>query len=395
MPHTELLPEPLPPEPLVVLNRWMAEAWQHRQQPNPNSMVLATTDSTGHPSARVVLCKEVVPLPGYLVFYTNYLSRKGRQLADNPRAAAVIHWDALHRQVRIEGHVLQAPPADSDRLARGAARGRGRGGGALRSTSVRSARRGKRTRHRHSEAASLGRISPLGGMRGVVGGGRGTGARPRPLDAQAHANAERLFRGRILDGHPTSALVESSLAAREVEVSVGARCLVAGLSLEFAPGEFVAILGRNGTGKTLTLHTLAGLRRPQAGAVYLDGVSMESLSRRTVALRLGLLAQDVEESFVTTAREAVLVGRHPHLKLWQWETVDDERIAQQALTAVDLEGFAERRTDTLSGGELRRMAVAALLAQQPALFLLDEPSKTTLFARDGAGPGRSPDPASY
>lgn len=136
----------------------------------------------------------------------------------------------------------------------------------------------------------------------------------------------------------------------------------------------MAILGRNGTGKTLTLHTLAGLRPPQAGKVYLDDAAMESLSRRTVALRLGLLAQDVEESFVTTALEAVLVGRHPHLKLWQWETAADERIAHEALTAVDLEGFATRQTDTLSGGELRRVAVAALLAQAPAMFLLDEPS---------------------
>jgi iron complex transport system ATP-binding protein len=157
-------------------------------------------------------------------------------------------------------------------------------------------------------------------------------------------------------------------------VSVGARRLVAGLSLEFVPGEFVAILGRNGTGKTLTLHTLAGLRRPQAGAVYLDGAAMESLSRRAVAQRLGLLAQDVEESFVTTALEAVLIGRHPHLKLWQWETAADERVAHEALTAVDLERFAARRTDTLSGGELRRVSVAALLAQEPAVFLLDEPS---------------------
>jgi iron complex transport system ATP-binding protein len=157
-------------------------------------------------------------------------------------------------------------------------------------------------------------------------------------------------------------------------VSVGTRRLVADLSLEFAPGEFVAILGRNGTGKTLTLHTLLGLRKPQAGAVYLDGAAMEGLSRKTVALRLGLLAQDVEESFVTTALEAVLVGRHPHLKLWQWETAEDERLALEALTAVDLDGFAGRRTDTLSGGELRRVAVAALLAQEPAMFLLDEPS---------------------
>src|SRR5579864_4721187 len=112
--HTELLPEPLPEEPLALVNRWLADSWRLRQQPNPNSMVIATVDPDGRPSARVVLCKEIVPEPGYLVFYTNYLSRKGRQLADNPRAAIVMHWDALHRQVRVEGPVVKAPEADSD-----------------------------------------------------------------------------------------------------------------------------------------------------------------------------------------------------------------------------------------------------------------------------------------
>jgi pyridoxamine 5'-phosphate oxidase len=111
---TELLPDPLPAEPLVVVNRWLADSWQLRQQPNPNSMVLATVGPNGQPSARVVLCKEIVPQPGYLVFYTNYLSYKGRQLAENPRAAAVMHWDALHRQVRVEGLVVRSPEADSD-----------------------------------------------------------------------------------------------------------------------------------------------------------------------------------------------------------------------------------------------------------------------------------------
>jgi pyridoxamine 5'-phosphate oxidase len=112
--HTELLSDPLPAEPLVVVNQWLAQSWQSRQQPNPNAMVIATADSSGRPSARVVLCKEIVPQPGYLVFYTNYLSRKGRQLAENPRAAAVMHWDALHRQVRVEGPIVRAPEADSD-----------------------------------------------------------------------------------------------------------------------------------------------------------------------------------------------------------------------------------------------------------------------------------------
>ena len=65
-----------------------------------------------------------------------------------------------------------------------------------------------------------------------------------------------------------------------------------------------------------------------------------SLSRRAVALRLGLLPQDLEDAFVTTALETVLIGRHPHLALWQWETAEDERLALEALAAVDMADFA-------------------------------------------------------
>ena len=164
------------------------------------------------------------------------------------------------------------------------------------------------------------------------------------------------------------------LAAVNVSVRAGARELVRELSVQFTPGEVVAILGRNGSGKTLTLHTLAGLRRAAAGEVWLDGAPLLQFKRRSVALRLGLLPQDVEDAFVTTAMETVLIGRHPHLALWQWESVEDERVAREALAAVDMSGFAVRHTDTLSGGEQRRVAVAALLAQQPGIFLLDEPT---------------------
>jgi iron complex transport system ATP-binding protein len=164
------------------------------------------------------------------------------------------------------------------------------------------------------------------------------------------------------------------LAAAGVHIAVGARELVRGLSLEFVPGELVAILGRNGSGKTLTLHTLAGLRLPDGGEVLLDGTPIAELSRRAVAQQLGLLPQDLEDAFVTSAMATVLIGRHPHLSLWQWESAADEQLAREALAAVDMTAFAERRTDTLSGGEQRRVAVAALLAQQPATFLLDEPT---------------------
>ena len=168
--------------------------------------------------------------------------------------------------------------------------------------------------------------------------------------------------------------LKRGLTAQRLNVHVGTRALVRDLSVEFAPGEVVAILGCNGSGKTLTLHTLAGLRPPHAGAVHLDGTPFDRLTRRAVALRLGLLAQDIEDAFVTTALEMVLIGRHPHLGLWQWETAEDVRISQESLVAVGLGEFAERRTDTLSGGEQRRVAVAALLAQRPGIFLLDEPT---------------------
>jgi pyridoxamine 5'-phosphate oxidase len=113
--YTELLPEPLPDDPLAVASAWLKEAFAAGWQPNPNAMVLATSTAEGKPSARVVLCRDIVPEPGFVVFYTNYLSMKGKQLKDNPRAAAVIHWDTMHRQVRLEGPITFAPAADSDR----------------------------------------------------------------------------------------------------------------------------------------------------------------------------------------------------------------------------------------------------------------------------------------
>jgi pyridoxamine 5'-phosphate oxidase len=111
---TETLPDPLPVNPLTLASQWLADAVAARRQPNPNAMVLATVDTQGRPSARVVLCKDLVADPGFIVFYTNYRSRKGTELTGNPHAAAVFHWDAMHRQLRIEGPVEVMPEADND-----------------------------------------------------------------------------------------------------------------------------------------------------------------------------------------------------------------------------------------------------------------------------------------
>ena len=110
----DLLPDPLPPEPMALASAWFATALAARQQPNPDAMVLATASPSGRPSARVVLAKEFDVERGCISFVTNYDSRKGRELAENPRAALVFHWDHSHRQIRVEGLVLKAPAAESD-----------------------------------------------------------------------------------------------------------------------------------------------------------------------------------------------------------------------------------------------------------------------------------------
>ncbi len=102
---------------MTVLATWLAEAREAKLTPNTHAMTLATvTHQRGEilPSARVVLCKHVDVDDGYLVFYTNYHSRKAQELEQNPVAAAVFHWDAMGRQARVEGRILRSPAAESD-----------------------------------------------------------------------------------------------------------------------------------------------------------------------------------------------------------------------------------------------------------------------------------------
>src|SRR4051812_34965274 len=165
----------------------------------------------------------------------------------------------------------------------------------------------------------------------------------------------------------------TSLACSALRVEVADRALVRGLQLTIASGAVTAVLGRNGAGKTMTLHTLAGLRPPAGGTITLDGETLANWPRRALARKLGLLTQTTEDPFPSTVLDSVLVGRHPHIDFWRWENDADRAIAHAALKAVALEDLAERDVDTLSGGERRRAALATLLAQNPEVLLLDEP----------------------
>jgi pyridoxamine 5'-phosphate oxidase len=111
---TDRLPDELPADPMHFADAWLKEAMANAGVRNPNSMMLATAGANGQPSARVVLCKLFVPDPGYVVFYTNYHSRKGRQLVENPKVAAAFYWDDLGLQIRLEGLAVRSPTEESD-----------------------------------------------------------------------------------------------------------------------------------------------------------------------------------------------------------------------------------------------------------------------------------------
>jgi len=115
MPFAQRLPDELPSDPMHWAHAWIQEAHAAKLRRNPNSMTLVTVKADGSPSARIVLCKQFVPDPGFLVFYTNLKSGKAREIAANPAVAATFHWDRPGRQIRIEGIAIQSPATESDR----------------------------------------------------------------------------------------------------------------------------------------------------------------------------------------------------------------------------------------------------------------------------------------
>jgi iron complex transport system ATP-binding protein len=164
------------------------------------------------------------------------------------------------------------------------------------------------------------------------------------------------------------------LVSSQLSVSVPGRVLVADLSFAAAAGEFIAVLGQNGCGKSLTMMTLAGLRPPDTGVVHLLGSALAATPRQVVAKSLALLPQHSDDMFPASVMDTVMTGRHPHIGRFSWESADDIAIASAALQKTGIGDLADRDVMTLSGGERRRLAIAQVLTQQPAVFLLDEPT---------------------
>lgn len=165
-----------------------------------------------------------------------------------------------------------------------------------------------------------------------------------------------------------------SLALHGVTWSVGTKKIVDDVSLKVQAGEFLGIIGPNGSGKTSLMAMMAGLRAPHCGSVHLHERAIGSLSRRAVARQIALVEQQAETVERMSARQAVELGRTPHLgALSPWSKRDDA-IVDMAIAEVGMTHFAGRVWHTLSGGERQRLHIARALAQQPDILLLDEPT---------------------
>jgi len=145
-------------------------------------------------------------------------------------------------------------------------------------------------------------------------------------------------------------------------------------SFQARPGEIVAILGPNASGKSTLLQLIAGVLSPLSGRILLNGFVIHSLSPRTRAQRIAMVQQESRLLFPARVWEFVIQGRHAHGRSLRFESHTDMQIVQDALMHVGAVDLSDRLMDQISGGEKQRVILARALAQQPLLLLLDEPT---------------------
>ncbi len=165
-----------------------------------------------------------------------------------------------------------------------------------------------------------------------------------------------------------------SLRLTDLDWSADGTRVLDGLTATAPGGRLTGVLGPNGAGKSTLLRILAGVLTPDAGAATLDGVDLLTQPRRERARRVAFVEQEAASTLPLTVRDAVELGRTPHLARWGGLTAADHQAVDAALASAGVSAFAGRALATLSGGERQRAHLARALAQEPRLLLLDEPT---------------------
>ena len=163
------------------------------------------------------------------------------------------------------------------------------------------------------------------------------------------------------------------LSLETVGVRLDGQQILRDVSLSLDAGTWVGLIGPNGSGKTTLLRAI-GAHIPFNGQIVLDGRSVTDWSAQERARRLAYVRQAPSLTFDFTVEELVLLGRAPHRGWLQAYGTGDRSRVQEALSMVDLDGFATRSVLSLSGGELQRVFLAQALVQEADLLMLDEPT---------------------
>ena len=172
----------------------------------------------------------------------------------------------------------------------------------------------------------------------------------------------------------TSSNNKTLLRTKGLSLSIKDRMLINALDWEVNHGECWSIIGRNGAGKSSLLRSIVGLRTVEAGDIFLQEKKLQGWNLADLAKQRAYLPQNRVDAFAYRAIETVLSARYPYHDTHYWETNADRDIALSALRQLDVEDLAERDVRSLSGGERQRVAIAALIAQDTELMLLDEPA---------------------
>ncbi len=165
------------------------------------------------------------------------------------------------------------------------------------------------------------------------------------------------------------------LEVQNISINYGVCAVVQDVSLSLRAGKILALLGANGAGKTTLLKSLNGSLPIAKGKILLDGKELKEFSRREIARKIAVIAQETETKFPVSVLEFVLAGRFAQPSTaFGWETPNDLQIATDCLKQCDLANYEARQMNQLSGGERQRVVLARALATNSKILLLDEPT---------------------